>query len=274
MADEMYSGGSSSSESDISASSGCVCLEAEASFRRYRRRISRRESITSVSTNPEEEAYVMVLQNRQGLYDDFRSITSLRDGDVTFLVGKERKEMKGVRAIISSRSSLLGDLISSFEMNKMTAKKRKQSQIRKALDKINKLRCATASRRQCDKGNGVRRNLVIPMETFDPESFQRFLNYIHCGTLTVDASTVIGLLNAAYMFHLPEVQQACWNFALGCVVRTDNLNDLFISARRYAEHRMTNELLKTIDDTVCERQRDSTATRPASDKTCQGSVRR
>ncbi|XP_045173203.2 serine-enriched protein-like [Mercenaria mercenaria] len=244
----MHSYGSSSSDSDISSNSGSMCFETDGSFQRKRRRRIRQDSITSVSTNPEEEAYVMVLQNRQGLYDDIRSMTTLKDiNDVTFLAGEEQKPVDGVRTLISTRNRLLGQLISSFEKNKKVAVCAKRSKLRKTINKLNKLSCVHTSRRENDKQSDLKKKLlIIPMKAFDHESFQRFINYIHCGTLTIDSGTVIGLLNAAYMFDVPEVRQACWDFALGCVVRTDNLNDLFTSARKYTDHKMTNELMKTM----------------------------
>lgn len=62
-------------------------------------------AILSVCTKPEEDVYVMVLQNRQGLCEDLKSIFTLKDiCDVTFLVGENRKPIQGIRAIIASRS--------------------------------------------------------------------------------------------------------------------------------------------------------------------------
>ena len=55
-----------------------------------------------------------------------------------------------------------------------------------------------------------------------------------------------GTMNAAYMFGFPEVQRACWDFAVGCVERHDNLSDIFRSAKLYAEHKMTRLLMRTV----------------------------
>ncbi|XP_052801739.1 serine-enriched protein-like [Mya arenaria] len=235
----------SSSESDLHGDSlgdlSDSSVDRERSFLSRLPRRHRRQSATSVSTNPGEDAYVMVLQNRQGLCDDLRSIVTSRDVcDVTFLVGEERKPVHGVRAVIATRSKLLYDLIVSHEKNRNKDSKRHCSRVKRTLYKLN---CAS-SRRHLMKTSSTR--LTIPMTSFDPESFQKLLNYIHSGTLSVDARTVIGLLNAAYMFGFPELRQACWDFALGCTARADNLSDLLASAKMYHNHKMTILLLKTI----------------------------
>ncbi|KAL4223583.1 hypothetical protein ACF0H5_017053 [Mactra antiquata] len=231
MNSEGYS--SCSSDSDISESSIDVCLEPEASMLRYRQRRQRRSSVNSVSTNPEEDTYVMVLQNKT----DIVKTSSLRDlSDVTFLVGPDRKPVSCIRAVIARKSSVLEDLMLSFERNHK--KQGKKSSIKKAFKKINNLNCAH-QRRKGDTGD----MLTMPIDSFDADTFQRLMNYVHCGTLTVDPATVVGLINAAYMFELPEVQHACWDFALGCLIRPDNLQDILNSAKVYADHKMTQELL-------------------------------
>lgn len=203
--------------------------------------LSRRLSATSVSTNPEEEAYVMVLQNRCGLSDEQISMFSSSDKyDVTFIVGIEEKQpVHAIREVLATRGRLLYQHVLTYEENSKTLKNAKRSSLKRTIDKLNKLSCV--------KPDGdVMRKLIIPMETFDPDSFQRLITYIHSGTLTVDASTVVGLLNAGSMFGFPELQKACWDFALGCVVRADNLQDMLSSVRRYSEHKITQKLMSTM----------------------------
>ncbi|WAR03834.1 GPRS-like protein [Mya arenaria] len=199
----------SSSESDLHGDSlgdlSDSSVDRERSFLSRLPRRHRRQSATSVSTNPGEDAYVMVLQNRQGLCDDLRSIVTSRDVcDVTFLVGEERKPVHGVRAVIATRSKLLYDLIVSHEKNRNKDSKRHCSRVKRTLYKLN---CASS-----------RRHLMKTSR----------------------------LLNAAYMFGFPELRQACWDFALGCTARADNLSDLLASAKMYHNHKMTILLLKTI----------------------------
>lgn len=57
-------------------------------------------------------------------------------------------------------------------------------------------------------------------------------------------------MNAAFMFELPEVQLACWDFAIGCLVRPDNLQDMLNSAKLYADHKMTQELLIKVKNMI------------------------
>ena len=49
------------------------------------------------------------------------------------------------------------------------------------------------------------------------------------------------------MFGLPEVQQACWDFALGCTARTDNFEDLMAASRFYINHKQTALLFQTVN---------------------------
>lgn len=241
----MYDTGSSSS----TLSSSCGSIDDRLIRPRQRVKRIRQDSITSVSTNPDEDAYVMVLQNRQGLYANVKSSTSSlkEENDVKFLVGEDQTPVNGVRSILTKRNRLLGQLITSFEKNKKAVEIAKSSKVKKTLNKLNKLSCINTGLRSGTTADDKRKKLVVPMKAFDSDCFQRFINYLHTGTLTIDSSTVIGLLNAAYMFDVPEVQQACWNFALGCFVRTDNLYDLLSSAQRYSEHKMTIDLIKTME---------------------------
>ncbi|KAH3891694.1 hypothetical protein DPMN_015799 [Dreissena polymorpha] len=242
----MNSGGSSSpSSSDSDINDTCSELSWERERRQYRQsHRNRRFSATSVCTNPEEDVYVMVLQNRQGLSEDLKSIFTLKDiCDVTFLVGEDRKPIKGVRAIIASRSKVLYELISAHEKSPRHSKYSKRSLLMKTLSRLS---CTGVRHRTVDSW----RELTIPMTSFDPESFQRLMNYIHSGTLTVDSRTVIGLLNAAYTFGFPEMRQACWDFALGCTARADNLQDMFESIAIYKSHKMTVSLMKMLKNYV------------------------
>lgn len=231
----------SDSTGDFSDAAGDVFFEEiQIRSKKLRKGRTRRQSVASVSTNPEEEAYVMVLQNRCDLYDDkIPMISSTGSHDITFIVGTEKKPVHAIRDVIATRGRMLYLHILSCEENTQALKKAKRSPLKKTFAKLNKLSCVKPD-------DEVFQELKIPMETFDPESFQRLMNFIHCGTLTVDASTVIGLLNAGYMFGFPEIQQACWDFALGCVIREDNLRDMLMSARRYSDQTMTQKLMSTM----------------------------
>jgi len=66
--------------------------------------------------------------------------------------------------------------------------KHKNSKISHLKKKITKFTCAS-QRRHTMGGQG---KLTIEVDTFDYESFQRLILYIHCGSLTVDARSVVG----------------------------------------------------------------------------------
>ncbi|XP_060566940.1 uncharacterized protein LOC132725778 [Ruditapes philippinarum] len=134
----MYDTGSSSS----TLSSSCGSIDDRLIRPRQRVKRIRQDSITSVSTNPDEEAYVMVLQNRQGLYANVKSSTSSlkEENDVMFLVGEDQTPVNGVRSILTKRNRLLGQLITSFEKNKKAVEIAKSSKVKKTLKNLkNKL---------------------------------------------------------------------------------------------------------------------------------------
>lgn len=64
--------------------------------------------------------------------------------------------------------------------------KAKKSKINHLKKKMAQLACASGRR------PNVPGKLTVPIETFDYESFQKLIIYIHCGTLTVDARSVVG----------------------------------------------------------------------------------
>lgn len=196
-------------------------------------------SATIISSSPEEESYVMVLRNdTNSSTDAMTSIKNIRD--VTFLVGEDRTPVYGVRAIICARSRALQQLIEIAAINQQRKKSSMAAKVRKSISQLNWFSCGLR------RSSSVQNRLEIPITTCDVTAFQTLMTYIHCGKLTVDPRVVIGLMNAAYMFDIPEVLQACWDFAVRCAVRDDNFLDLLVSARIYKDQTVTLALMTEI----------------------------
>jgi len=81
---------------------------------------------------------------------------------------------------------LLFDLISSYENNHTNVKK---TPTRRAVKLWAKLSCTSGRSHHVD---AMKKKLTIPMTSFDAQSFQRLMTYIHSGTLTIDPRTVMG----------------------------------------------------------------------------------
>ncbi|XP_052074062.1 serine-enriched protein-like [Mytilus californianus] len=197
------------------------------------------------SCTNEEESKLMVLKDKHALCEDLKYILSVPDlCDVTFLVGQEQYPVHGLRAILASRSRIFYLMILAKEKEIKIQDSQKKIGFMKKLKQIRKLLISKPSHKTL---KSLPTKLTISVEEYEVSVFERLLRYIHCGVVSVDVFTVVGLLNAAENFELECLKNACWEFAVSCI-RPDLVHDLIASANEYSTSKLTNQLLKEIQE--------------------------
>ncbi|CAC5393870.1 unnamed protein product [Mytilus coruscus] len=134
----------------------------------------------------------------QAVVDNIRYILSMPDlCDVMFLVGPQRIPVYGLKSILGIRSQAFCDMFVKQSREDMNAKKR----LKKSKD---------------EKKTGGSTKTTIIIDSYVIEVFRSFLLFLHCGSVTMDASTVVGLLCCAVEFDIADLKRACWEFVDTC----------------------------------------------------------
>ncbi|XP_033749670.1 serine-enriched protein-like [Pecten maximus] len=160
-------------------------------------------------------------QNTSALCDHLKYILSMPElCDVTFLVGPTKVPVHGVKAILSTRSRVMYQLILKNERGVAETKKsRKTRQSR----------------------------LTIEVNKYQPEDFRKIVQFIHCGSVDVDSRSVAGLLCGARQFGLDDLKTACWDYVRRCVqTRPQSLTTIQRGANQYIHHRYGIKLFTKI----------------------------
>ncbi|OPL33316.1 hypothetical protein AM593_02583, partial [Mytilus galloprovincialis] len=140
----------------------------------------------------EEELQLMVLKDKQALCENLKYILSVPDlCDVTFLVGPEQYPIHGLRAILASRSRLFYMIILAKEKEIKIQASQKKIGFLKKLKEIRKLLTSKPSYQT--SSSSISRKLTIVLEEFKPSVFERLVRYIHCGMVSVDVFSVVGM---------------------------------------------------------------------------------
>ncbi|XP_046552256.1 serine-enriched protein-like [Haliotis rubra] len=141
---------------------------------------------------------VMIFKSTAGLQDSLAFILSMPElCDVTFLVGKDRVPVHGVKAILATRSRSLYQLILHHQ---------KQSELSKTTKNIFKKQ----------KPSPCSNTLVIHVPDYEVETFRRFITFVHSGKVKVDVNHVVGLLCVSEEFRVPDLRTACKDFIDRC----------------------------------------------------------
>ncbi|OWF55106.1 Serine-enriched protein [Mizuhopecten yessoensis] len=190
---------------------------------------------------------VMVVKDTRGLCEDLKYVISVPDlCDVTFLVGEEKLPVYGVKAILATRSRHMYQLLLAATKNAKKKSLKNNSAMKKALKKIQHLLSPSSSEKvKTFYQSDVVQKLTVEVKNFDVTVFERFMCYIHCGTVAVDISNVVGLMNAAHTYDFPELRDACWEFANN-YIKPDTLSQLTCSARTYIHFKYTRMLMQRI----------------------------
>lgn len=83
------------------------------------------------------------------------------------------------------------------------------------------------------------------IEEFEPDVFRQLIEYIHTGCVTLQARTLLGLMNAADYYGLEELRKGCINF-VSCCITVDTVCALLASAERYIQYKCTKSLVQRV----------------------------
>src|SRR6218665_1448513 len=83
------------------------------------------------------------------------------------------------------------------------------------------------------------------IEEFEPDVFRQLIEFIHIGSVMLQARTLLGLLNAADYYAVEELRKACMNF-VACCITVDTVNSILASAERYIQYKCTKSLVQRV----------------------------
>ncbi|XP_063426122.1 serine-enriched protein-like [Mytilus trossulus] len=163
----------------------------------------------------------------QAVVDNIRYILSMPDlCDVMFLVGEQRIPVYGLKSILGIRSKNFLDMFIKQSREDMNSKKK----LKKSKD---------------EKQTSSSTKTTIIVGSYDIEVFRSFLLFLHCGSVTMDASTVVGLLCCAVEFDIADLKKACLEFVDTCLSSVST--DIVIKETfRYDDHSAAQKLRQVV----------------------------
>jgi hypothetical protein len=163
------------------------------------------------------------------LIDNIRYVLSMSDlCDITFLVGPQRIPVHGLKSILGTRSRAFLSMFLKQSKEEMNG--------RKKLRKKNKSTSTESSNKT-----------TIIIDSYDVDVFRSFIIFLHCGSVTMDASTVTGLLCCATEFDIPDLNSACYEFIDKCASSV-NAAIVIKETFRYGDHSVAEILRKRVLD--------------------------
>ncbi|XP_033116040.1 serine-enriched protein-like isoform X2 [Anneissia japonica] len=169
-------------------------------------------------------------ENKSGVSDDLSYFQEMPElCDVIFIVGDEKETICGIRAILAARSRVFHKMLYTH-CRSDSPKKRTV---------IRKLRKSNSGEDFPEINNP--RTVVI--KEFDPDVFHQLIEYVHTGCVTLQAETVIGLMNAADHYGLDELRRACIGF-MHCCINVDTVCMILCSAEKYIQYKSTKSLVQ------------------------------
>lgn len=176
-----------------------------------------------------EETY-FPYQNRESLAHDLTFLAVMPEMcDVTFLVGEERQPVCGVKAIMAARSWVFRKQLYRESDGKKHFKKLLKKKSEGNMDVYDL-------------------NTVVVSE-FDTEVFKQLVEYIHTGTVMLQARTILGLMNAADHYGLEDLKAVCTRFVERCIT-VDMVCSLLTTAERYIQYKSTKMVVQRMFEFV------------------------
>jgi hypothetical protein len=152
--------------------------------------------------------------------------------DTTFLVGGERQPICGVRAILAARSRVFRRLLFG---DRGKSGKKKATPAKPPDGYIEKY--------------DLRGHPVIVVTDFEPGVFKLLIDYIHTGSVMLQARSLLGLMNAADHYSLEDLKLACIRFMEHCIT-IDTVCSLLASAEKYIQYKSTKILVQKMFEFV------------------------
>ncbi|XP_077978613.1 serine-enriched protein-like [Glandiceps talaboti] len=187
-------------------------------------------------------------ENKCGLSEDLRFLASMPElCDVTFLVGVNKEPVCAVKAILAARSRVFHKMLCMPPSS--TPKKRPSAaDLKLSMRTVFTKRSDSLPNLHLTSNNNPR---TIVVKEFDSDVFRQLIEYIHTGCVTLQARTLVGLMNAADFYGLEDLRRACVGF-MHCCINIDNVCSLLSSAERYIQYKATKSLVQRVLEFVDE----------------------
>ena len=91
--------------------------------------------------------------------------------------------------------------------------------------------------------------VTVIVKDFESEVFKQLVEFIHTGSVILQARTLLGLMNAANHYGLEDLKMACIHFMERCVT-TDTVCSLLTSAEKYIQYKSTKILVQKMFEFV------------------------
>ena len=90
---------------------------------------------------------------------------------------------------------------------------------------------------------------TIVITDFDPQVFKLLVDYVHTGSVMLQARSLLGLMNAADHYCLEDLKLACIQFMEHCI-SIDTVCSLLSSAEKYIQYKSTKILVQKMFEFV------------------------
>ncbi|XP_022244939.1 serine-enriched protein-like [Limulus polyphemus] len=195
----------------------------------------------------EDEPDYSVFENKTGLAEDMKFLASMPElCDVTFLVGETREPVCAVKAVLAARSRVFHKML--YGQQQQTLRENPQRKRESSKETKLKLFLKRSSEPILNiqfPQTPVNAHQTLIVEEFEPDVFRQLIEYIHTGCVTLQARTLLGLMNAADYYGLDELRRACMGF-VQCCINVDTVCALLSSAEKYIQYKCTKSLVQKV----------------------------
>ncbi|XP_064614591.1 solute carrier family 23 member 1-like [Liolophura sinensis] len=204
------------------------------------------ESLNDIMADP-EAAEFLAYKNTSALCDDLQFMGGMSDMcDVKFLVGRDRVPVYGVKVILTTRCRAFYNLILAEEKKITELKPTPKKRSNKLLNFLRKRK--TGKGFKTTNGHGSlppAGPLTIEVPDFEPSIFNRIVLFLQSGTVSVDISNVIGVMNAADTYGVDDLRIACFQFARS-FINVQSVLPLYMTTLQQTHFKCTKDVLSEI----------------------------
>lgn len=192
-----------------------------------------------------DEPDYSIFDNKNGLSEDMKFLACMPElCDVTFLVGETREPVCAVKAVLAARSRVFHKMLCSQNQPPVNpSSKGKKDSAKEPKLKLFLKRSSEPSLVVPGGQIQLQAHQTLVVDEFEPDVFRQLIEYIHTGCVTLQARTLLGVMNAADYYGLEELRRACLGF-VQCCINVDTVCALLASAEKYIQYKCTKSLVQ------------------------------